>query len=56
MEPPDSLEEAMRAPYAIFWGDGLADVRAYASDPSLAATSVEALLRTRLGGDEVRRT
>ncbi len=56
VEPPDSLEEAMRAPYAIFWGDGLADVRAYASDPSLAATSVAALLRTRLGGDEVRRT
>jgi hypothetical protein len=42
---PKSLDEALRAPHAVFWGDSLPVFRTYAADPSAAAAPVAAALR-----------
>ncbi len=46
---PGSLEDALRPPYAVFWGNSLAAIRAYAADPSSTASSVAAALRDLVG-------
>jgi superfamily II DNA or RNA helicase len=42
---PKSLEEALRPPHILFWGDSLSIIRTYADDPSAAAAPVAAALR-----------
>ena len=46
---PGSLENALRPPHAIFWGDSLLLVRNYAADPSAAAAPTAAALRALAG-------
>jgi hypothetical protein len=46
---PKSLEEALRPPHALFWGESLSIIRTYAADPSAAAASVAAALRALVG-------
>ncbi len=46
---PETLEDALRPPHALFWGDHLAAVRAYAADASIAAAPAAAALRTLAG-------
>ncbi len=46
---PCSLEDALRSPYALFWGESLATIRDYASNPSSAAAPATIALRTLIG-------
>ena len=46
---PVSLEDALRPPHALFWGDALSTIRAYAADPSSAAAPAAAMLRALAG-------
>jgi superfamily II DNA or RNA helicase len=46
---PKSLEEALRPPYALFWGDSFSVVRNYAGDPSSASAPAAAALRSLVG-------
>jgi superfamily II DNA or RNA helicase len=46
---PGALEDALRAPHALFWGDHLPLIRAYVSDASVASPSVTAAMRTLAG-------
>jgi superfamily II DNA or RNA helicase len=46
---PASLEEALRPPHALFWGEGLSTIRAYAADASSPAAPAMALLRALAG-------
>jgi superfamily II DNA or RNA helicase len=46
---PGSLEDALRPPYAVFWGDNLAAIRAYAADQSSAPSPAAAMLRALIG-------
>jgi hypothetical protein len=46
---PSSLEEALRAPHAVFWGNCLSIIRAYAADLSAAAAPAAAALRSLTG-------
>jgi superfamily II DNA or RNA helicase len=46
---PNSLEDSLRTPYALFWGDSLPVIRAYASDASAAAAPATAALRVLAG-------
>jgi hypothetical protein len=47
-EPP-SFEDALRTPYANFWGDSLPVIREYWSNPSTAAAPATAALRALVG-------
>jgi hypothetical protein len=49
IEEPNSLEDALHAPHAHFWKDGLSIMQAYASDPSAATASATAALRALAG-------
>jgi hypothetical protein len=42
---PNSLEDALRNPYALLWGDSLASIRDYVSNPSAAASPAATALR-----------
>ena len=42
---PGSLEDALRPPHAIFWGDKLSIIQAFAADPATAAAPAAAALR-----------
>jgi hypothetical protein len=46
---PGTLDDALRPPHALFWGDHLAAFRAFAADPSIAPTAAAAALRTLAG-------
>jgi superfamily II DNA or RNA helicase len=46
---PKSLEDGLRPPYALFWGDILSIIRDYAADPSAAAAPATAALRALAG-------
>jgi hypothetical protein len=46
---PNSLEDTMSAPYSIFWGDNLATLRDYISNPSAAAAPAAGVLRALIG-------
>jgi superfamily II DNA or RNA helicase len=46
---PASLEDALRPPHALFWGEGLSTICAYASDSSAAAAPAAAALRALAG-------
>jgi superfamily II DNA or RNA helicase len=46
---PNSLEDALRPPHALFWGSSLSIIREYAADPSSAATPAAAALRSLAG-------
>jgi hypothetical protein len=46
---PHSLEDALRTPYALFWGDGLSVIREYWSNPTTAAASTTTALRALVG-------
>ena len=46
---PGSLGDVLRAPYALFWGDSLSAMRAYASNPSAPATQAATALRALVG-------
>jgi superfamily II DNA or RNA helicase len=46
---PASLEDALRPPHALFWGEALSTIRAYAADPSSAAAQAAAMLRALAG-------
>jgi superfamily II DNA or RNA helicase len=46
---PNSLEDALRAPHLLFWGDSLPMIRAYASNPAAAAAPAAATLRALAG-------
>jgi hypothetical protein len=46
---PGSLEEALRPPHALLWGDSLPVIRAYAADSSAAAASTASALRALSG-------
>jgi hypothetical protein len=43
------LEDALRPPNAIFWGDHLAAIRAYAADPAIAPSAAATALRALAG-------
>ena len=43
------LEDALRPPNAIFWGDHLAAIRAYAADPAIAPAAAATALRSFAG-------
>ncbi|MBN2317989.1 MAG: DEAD/DEAH box helicase [Acidobacteria bacterium] len=49
LSEPSSLEEALRAPHAIYWGDHFSTIRNYASDSSAAAASATIAIRTLIG-------
>jgi hypothetical protein len=49
LSEPASLEEALRTPHALCWGDHLSAIRNYASDPSAATASATIALRTLIG-------
>jgi superfamily II DNA or RNA helicase len=42
---PGSLEDTLRAPYSLFWGDKLSAIQTYTSDPSAAAAPAAVALR-----------
>jgi hypothetical protein len=46
---PGSIEDALRPPHALFWGNSLPIVRTYAADPSAAAAGAAAALRSLVG-------
>jgi hypothetical protein len=46
---PCSLEDVLRPPHALFWGDSLSVIRTYAKDPSAAAAPAAAALRVLVG-------
>ena len=46
---PNSLEDALRPPHALFWGDSLPIIQAYAADPSAPAAPAAAALRALAG-------
>ena len=46
---PGNLEDALRPPNALFWGDHLAAIRAYAADPSFAPAAATTALRALAG-------
>jgi superfamily II DNA or RNA helicase len=46
---PGSLEDTLRAPYALFWGDSLPAIRDYASNPSAPAAPAANALRALTG-------
>jgi superfamily II DNA or RNA helicase len=46
---PNSLEDTLRAPHVLFWGDSLPIIRSYASNPSAAAAPAAATLRALAG-------
>ncbi len=46
---PGTLEDALRPPHALFWGDHLGILRAYAADPSVAPTPAATALRALAG-------
>jgi hypothetical protein len=47
---PHSLEDALRTPYALFWGDSLAAIREFWSNPSTEAPPATAALRALVRG------
>ena len=49
---PGSLEEALRPPHALFWGDSLSVIRSYASDVSAAVTPASQALRALIGRED----
>jgi hypothetical protein len=46
---PGTLEDALRTPHAIFWGDTLPILRTYAADPGVAPAQAAAALRSVSG-------
>jgi hypothetical protein len=46
---PASLDDILRAPHALYWGDHLPAIRNYASDPSAAAAPATIALRALIG-------
>ncbi len=46
---PGTLEDALRPPHALFWGDHLGAIRGYAADPSIAPAAAAAALRVFAG-------
>ena len=46
---PGTLEEALRPPHALLWGDHTGRFRAYAADASIAPAPAAATLRTLAG-------
>jgi superfamily II DNA or RNA helicase len=46
---PAAFEDALRPPHALFWGDHLAAIRAYAGDPSVASAPTVSALRALAG-------
>jgi len=46
---PGTLDDALRPPHALFWGDHMTAFRAYAADPSIAPAPAAAALRTLAG-------
>jgi superfamily II DNA or RNA helicase len=46
---PASLEDAVRSPHALCWGDHISVIRNYASTPSSSAAPVVIALRTLIG-------
>jgi superfamily II DNA or RNA helicase len=49
IEEPKSLEESLRAPYALFWGSNLPIIQSYVADQSAAAAPAAAILRALIG-------
>jgi hypothetical protein len=49
LSEPASLEETLRAPHALCWGDHLSAIRNYAFDPAAAAAPTIIALRTLIG-------
>jgi len=49
LSEPSSLEETLRAPHAICWGDHLPAICNYAFDPSVAAAPAAIALRALIG-------
>lgn len=43
---PGSLEDALRTPHAVFWGDNLPTLRAYLANPALAPAAAISALRS----------
>jgi len=48
---PGSLEDALRPPHALGWGESLGVIRAYVSDPSAPPAPASAALRALAGQD-----
>ena len=46
---PRSLDDSLRAPHAVFWGESVSLLRAYVSDPSAMTAPVSAALRAMAG-------
>jgi hypothetical protein len=46
---PKSLEDALRPPFALFWGDSLPVIRTYVENPSAPAAPAAAALRALVG-------
>lgn len=46
---PSALEEALRSPYALFWGESHPMIREYASNPSASAAPAASALRALVG-------
>jgi superfamily II DNA or RNA helicase len=46
---PASLEDALRPPYALFWGEAFSTIRAYTADASSAVAPAAAVLRSLAG-------
>ena len=42
---PEALPDCFRAPMSRFWGESLADIRAFTADPSVPAPPVAAALQ-----------
>jgi superfamily II DNA or RNA helicase len=49
LSEPASLEETLRAPHALCWGDHLSAIRNYAFDPAASAAPTIIALRTLIG-------
>jgi superfamily II DNA or RNA helicase len=49
MAEPSSLEDSLRTPHALFWGNSLSTIRAYLVDPSAASAPASAALRALVG-------
>jgi hypothetical protein len=46
---PGSLDDVLRPPHALLWGDHLLAIRSYAADPSVAPAAANAALRALAG-------
>ena len=49
LSEPASLDDTLRAPHALFWGDHLPAIRSYAFDPSAAAAPATIAMRSLIG-------